>query len=401
MKNRFGQQVFWTLFFTIIRPFAWMIIGYRYPREKRIKGPAIIMANHTLDIDIGLLGLGYAQAMRVVASEHVFRKGILSVLIRLIFAPIVRIKGKTEILTVRKILNATKKGGRVCIFPEGNRSYNGLTGEITQATASLVKMAKCSLITYRIEGGYFRHPRWARKGRRGPVSGREVGRYSPEQLKAMSTDEVLALIRSDLHVDAYARQAQNPEKYTGKRLAESIETALYLCPQCGRTGTLQSKNDRVTCSCGLSLRYTEMGMLESTGEDAARFSTVTAWDDWQQDQTADLVAKARDGSITEDDMLSLYRIQPCKREELIETGTLSISKSGLTCGAFLFPLDEISDLAIIDINTLVFETENDGYFEIRSKSAYSALKYRRLFLHCKKIAKGECGTTSVAAQPTV
>jgi 1-acyl-sn-glycerol-3-phosphate acyltransferase len=190
MKHRVGRQTIWTIFFFLIRPFARPCAGYRYKREKHITGPAIIMSNHNLDIDIGLLGMSYRQSMRVVASEHIFRMGFLTLLIRLVFAPIVRMKGKTEVRTVRKMLNEIKTGGRVCIFPEGNRSYNGLTGEITKATASLARMAGCQLITYRIEGGYFKHPRWGVKGRRGPVRGYEVGRYPAEQLARMSTEEV-------------------------------------------------------------------------------------------------------------------------------------------------------------------------------------------------------------------
>jgi len=256
------------------------------------------------------------------------------------------------------------------------------------------------LITYRIEGGYFKHPRWARKGRRGPVSGREVGRYPAEQLQQMSVDEVLALIRRDLQEDAYARQGLHPARYTGKRLAESIETALYLCPRCGAIGSIRSKDDKFSCACGLHMRYTETGMLESAGEGEAPFATVTDWDRWQDGQTDALVARAGSGCITQDELLSLYRITPCEKDELMETGTLSISRSQLVCGSFLFPVEEISDLAIIGINTLVFETRNGSYFEIRSKGSYSALKYRRFFLHCKKIAKGECDASLRAAQPS-
>lgn len=397
MKHRFGHQVLWTAFYAAVRPFIRPTIGYRYRREKRIKGPAIIMGNHNMDIDVGLLGLSYAQCMRVVASEHVFRKGILTFLIWLFFDPIVRMKGKTEIRTVREMLGVVKKGGRVCIFPEGNRSFNGLTGEITQASATLVKMAKCQLITYRIEGGYLRFPRWARKARRGPTRGYEAGRYPAEQLQRMSVDEIHELIKRDLYEDAYARQLENPLPYTGEDLAESIETALYLCPKCGGIGTIRSKGDRLSCPCGLSMRYTEFGMLESTTDEPARFATVTDWDLWQQSMTAELIARAEDG-ITEDEMISLYRITPCERDELVETGTLSIGKTALACGSVRFPLEEISDLAIIDINTLVFETRTGGYFEIRSAGAYSALKYRRLFLYCKNNAKGACDADNGVAQ---
>ena len=396
MRSRLGQQISWTVFYALVRPFVRPLIGYRYKREARIHGPAIIMCNHNLDIDVGLLGLSYRQSMRVVASEHIFRMGILTVLIKLFFSPIVRMKGKTEIRTVRQMLNVVNAGGRVCIFPEGNRSYNGLTGEITRASASLARMAKCQLITYRIQGGYFKHPRWGRKGRRGPTSGREVGRYPAEQLAGMTTDEVLELIKRDLHEDAYARQEHNPAKYTGKNLAESLETALYLCPSCGGMGNLQSRGDHVFCACGMNLRYTETGMLTGMGATEVKYATVTAWDRWQQHMTEELVCRAKGGVITQDDAVSLYRVTPCEKDELLETGTLSISCTVLTCGTFRFPLQEISDLAIIGINTLVFETSDNNYYEIRSKSAYNALKYRRFYLHCRNTAKGECGQQDAA-----
>ena len=388
MKHRFGRQAVWTIFFLLIRPFVRLFIGYRYQREKRIQGPAIIMSNHNLDIDLGLLALSYQQSMSVVASEHVFRMGFLTLLIRLIFSPIVRMKGKTEIRTVRKILNELQNGGRVCLFPEGNRSFNGLTGEITKASASLARMAKCQLITYRIEGGYFKHPRWARKGRRGYVAGYEVGRYSAEELQQMSTDEVLDIIRRDLHEDAYARQREKLHRYTGKNLAENLEIALYICPSCRQIGTLQSRGDHLLCACGLDVCYTETGLLKSPGSNPPHFTTVTDWDIWQQSMTAELVSSAGDGRIVQDEGVSLFRITPCTKDELVETGMLTLSRSALACGASTFALDDISDLAIVGPNTLVFETGSGNYFEIRSKSAYSALKYRRFFHYCKKNAKG-------------
>ena len=398
MKSRLGQQVVWTIFFSLIRPFVRPIVGYTYQRAMRIQGPAIVLCNHNLDIDIGLLGLSYRQSMRVVASEHIFRLGILTALVKLFFAPIVRMKGKTEVRTVRDILRVLKKGGRVCIFPEGNRSYNGLTGEITKATASLVRMSRCQLITYRIEGGYFKHPRWAKYGRRGPTRGYEVGRYSPAELAAISPDDVLALIRRDLHEDAYARQRRMPGVYRGKKLAEGLETALYLCPKCHRIGTLHSEENRIACDCGFAMRYTVTGRLESADGEDERFTTITDWDAWQESKTAELAKCATSGSITEDADISLYRVEPCKGDELIETGVLSINQKALVCGSCVFPLAEISDLAIVGVNTLVFEIKDGGYFELRSKSAYNALKYRRFYIYCKTIAKGECGAVASIAQ---
>lgn len=42
----------------------------------------------------------------------------------------------------------------VCIFPEGNRSFNGLTGDILPTIGRVAGRCGMKLVTYRIEGGY-------------------------------------------------------------------------------------------------------------------------------------------------------------------------------------------------------------------------------------------------------
>jgi hypothetical protein len=74
-----------------------------------------------------------------------------------------------------EIMRATKKGKSVCIFAEGVRTWDGVTNPILPSTASLIKAAKCGLVTYRVTGGYFVSPNWSEGGtRRGPISGAPI-----------------------------------------------------------------------------------------------------------------------------------------------------------------------------------------------------------------------------------
>ncbi len=128
----------------------------------------------------------------------------------------------------------------MCLFAEGNRSYNGVTGPIFPATGKLAKATGASLVTYRFEGGYLTTPRWSRSTRKGNMRGYVVNVYSPEQLKTMSPEEVNQRIREDIMEDAFDRQLTMPYRYKGKDLAKGLEHALYFCPKCGKTGTLHS-----------------------------------------------------------------------------------------------------------------------------------------------------------------
>ena len=89
------------------------------------------------------------------------------------------------------------------------------------------------------------------------------------------------------------------QPYTGKRLAEGVEYALYLCPRCGGIGTLHGEGDTLVCSgCGLRARYTEYGFFE--GEDAP-FSNVRDWDAWQD---AELSRRMERAAETRSDFFS-------------------------------------------------------------------------------------------------
>ena len=107
--------------------------------------------------------------------------------------------------------------------------------------------------------------------------------YQPEEIKAMSEEELTKAIQNDLYTNAYKEQEQREEPiaFRGKNLAENLETALYLCPSCERIGSLKSNEDIFSCSCGLNLKYTEYGYLQSINQQKPPFHTVLAWIRWQ------------------------------------------------------------------------------------------------------------------------
>ncbi|MGI6532813.1 MAG: hypothetical protein ACOX29_10335 [Bacillota bacterium] len=85
-----------------------------------------------------------------------------------------------------------------------------------------------------------------------------LGSTGPEELKERLTiEELYTRIKSDLYVNAYEDNAVSKISFRGKDLAEFLETALFVCPNCQGIGTLKSQGDVLSCRCGLKLRYTE------------------------------------------------------------------------------------------------------------------------------------------------
>ena len=145
--------------------------------------------------------------MYFVASEHIARWKLAYRFIKYGFDPIIRYKGTTATTTVMEMLRAVRAGENVCMFPEGARSWDGVTAPIVGSTGKVIKSARCGLITYRIQGGYFVSPNWSEGGtRRGKIRGKVAHVYTREQIKAMSVEEINAAIAEDLYEDAYDRQ---------------------------------------------------------------------------------------------------------------------------------------------------------------------------------------------------
>ena len=358
------------------------IYGFHPEKAEIGKGPFLITANHNGELDPALLALSFSEHMYFVSSEHVFRKGFLSWLLVYLFAPIARVKGMTDATAALNIIRAIKRNTNVCLFAEGNRSYNGVTGPIFPATGKLAKATGASLVTYRFEGGYLTTPRWSRTTRKGNMRGCVVNVYSPEQLKAMTPEEVNERIREDIMEDAFERQLTKPYRYKGKDLAKGLENALYFCPKCGKTGTLHSHGDVFSCTCGLRVRFTETGFFEKVEptDPELPFTTIRDWDHWQDQRVVEYAAGLQEDEIAySDEGVNLIAVGARHKDSVLETARLSLSKRALTVGDHSFPLSSIHSLAMIGVYKIVFSVEGASYELRAAKTPYCGRKYFTFF----------------------
>ena len=343
-------------------------------------GPCLVVSNHNANFDPIFLGYAFKPYMSFVASEHVFRWGIWSKLIVMVFNPIARLKGSTDSSAALAIIRRLRSGENVCLFAEGDRSFNGVTGPMFPATGKLAKTAKCSLVTYHIKGGYLATPRWAAFRRHGPVEGELVHIYSPEELSTMSHEEVNEAIRRDLYEDAFERQEMEHKKYKGKNLAERLEQTLYICPMCGRIGMLKSQGNHFSCECGLDVIYNEEGFFEGS----TPFQCIRDWDQWQDHEMKRRCNFAGKDPLFSDENVSLLRVLSDHSMESAAKGTLSISRRELCCGEVCFPLCEIENMALCGASRLVFTTVEGVHYELRADPPFCGRKYMTFFQKVRK-----------------
>ena len=312
------------------RLFLFLLYGLRVERyrSRRGSGPFLILCNHTTPLDPVCLGTSFDFPVYYVASDHIFRLGWLSRMLVWLVAPIPIVKSRLDLQTIKDTMTVLRQGGSGCLFPEGNRNYNGESVGFSQATAKLAKRLGVPLLLYRFEGGYFTAPRWADTVRRGRLAGRVVREVSVEEMAVMTVGELHGLIRRELQVDAYDGQSANPVRYRGKRLAESLERMLYLCPRCHGMATLKTVGDTVSCGCGLEARYTEYGFLEPAGRAGQAFGTVLEWDRWQKRALAqwlrDRLEQVGGKPLLEEGGLRLYTCGRAGNQRLAGRGRLAL-----------------------------------------------------------------------------
>lgn len=373
MEARKRHRIIWKAARPAVYVASWLLFNYSAPIYTG-EGPVLVMSNHNADMDPLLTAYSFPEPLYFVASEHILRQGKISDFLRWATEIIPRQKGGNASATVRNILRHTKEGCNVCIYPEGNRSWDGETRAITPATGKLARMSGATLITYRTSGVYLSNPRWSGSSlRRGAARGEIVGIYEPELLRQLSAAEVQEIIERDLYENAYDRQRANRIKFKGKNLAEHLETLLFMCPHCKTMHKMRSQGDYFICDeCGTKLRYTEEGFFE--GENMI-FDSVIDWRLWQSAQIKQLCENAGEKPVFRDTCMDLYKISCAEKAEFICSGNVELYADRLVLpDGTEIKMGTLGGMSILGAQDLYFSTENVSYAlrssEIRCTSKY-------------------------------
>ena len=335
----------------------------------------LLIANHVSAWDPLLVAVSLPhKQVYYVASEHLFRMGLVSRLLQWLVAPIPRRKASLGTDTVKACLRHLRAGHSICLFAEGEQCWDGRSRPVFPATGKLVKRSGATLVTFRLEGGYLSLPRWGKGLRRGKVYGHPVNIYTPEALRGMTPEQINAAIDRDIFEDAWQRQRQEPIPYRGRRRAEGLERALYLCPGCRRIGTLRTRDDRIFCGCGLALHFTETGFFAP----AEPFVELAQWEDWQREalRTRDF---AHGQPLFSDEGMALSLVHADHGETPLGKGlALQQYEDRLVCGERVFPLAEIDSMAAVLSHLLLLSFRGE-YYEVRSASGANLRKYMEIW----------------------
>lgn len=350
-------------------------LDYYKPKAKSF----ILISNHTDAMDPGFEMVALNKYVRYVASDHTTRMK-LGWVFKYIGGVIIKYRDRPSSVLTEEIIRNVQAGIPVGLHAEGAMSINGQTGFISEHTGKLVKDSGVALITYKFTGGYLRKPRWANTKRNGPIIGHFVNEYSAEELSKLSVEEITEIIRRDTYVNAYEEQKKEGHDYDGENLAECVERVLYICPECGKVGTLHSKGNLLTCDCGYEVEMKKDGFFHDCGK-GLRLDNVLSWDLWQRDIWKEKLLSAEKGSlIFSENGQKVKKVDVDEEEVLSDNATISLYPEKLVISFdngkedIVMEMAKIKQLSVAGKDTILV-VDDKIFLDIGSQIPRSPTKY--------------------------
>ena len=382
--RRFRHRVVFGLLRYPLTAYTVLRYGVKVDRfRQQGKRPYLIVMNHQTAWDQFFVCMAFRNPIYFVASEDIFSLGWISSLIRWLVAPIPIKKQTTDLQAVKNCIKVAREGGTICLAPEGHRTFHGRTVYMKPAIASLARKLGLPLAIFRIEGGYGVHPRWSDVIRRGRMHGFVSRVVEPEELKAMTDEQVMALIEKELWQD----EARVTGEFRHKKNAEFLERVFYVCPKCGLS-TFESHGDLISCTkCGMTVRHKPTKELEGVGFDFPhRF--VADWYDWQNDYVNHLDTTAMTDAPLWTETARFSRVHAAKRKELLKKeATLCLYGDRITVDDRVFRFDEIG-VTLLGKNKLNLY-EGKEFYQLKSCKRFNGLKYLNFYHRYKNLKTGE------------
>lgn len=393
MWVKFRHKVAYAIFKPIFKVFLFFKYGYTFAKFKcDIKKPYFILSNHITTTDMFMVPQSFNTPLYFIASDDLFSMKFFSPIIKYLVAPIPKTKSSSDLKTIKDCYKIASEGGSICVFPEGNRTYNGVTSHIPFSIVKLVKLLKLPLIIYRLSGGYGIQPRWSDNIRRGKMHGQVYRVLHYDNYKNMKNEDLYKYICDSLYVNAFIEAEESGNKFKSAKKAEYIERFLYTCPDCKSFSTLYSDKNYIICkNCGLKIEYRQDLKLK-TLKGKCNFENVKQWDDFQKDciRNYNLDNINNKEIIFYDENVCFKENIRCKRKVELGIGKITLFKDRFEISAdnkHILNIKDINSIAIFGKNKMQIYYKNNIFQIIASKN-FNALKYQNMFYNIKNKING-------------
>ncbi len=249
--------------------------------DKPPEPPYLLLANHGSYLDPYLL-INFMPPFGVIVNQDGFTSGIKRFFATTFMRILLKQKGKHSFEIVEDIQKSISLKEIICIFPEGDLSWDGQTGTIPFSIAKLIKLFRIPVRFVKIQGSYCTLPRWATKIRHGKIV-LEFSTLTKEKIQQLSRKEIHTEITNRLKHSDYKWAEQNSVVFKGNDLASNIDHLLWLCPVCRTHDSITGANDTIICRHCRKEWQVDANLRLSPASD-----TIKSLRDWYEFQKAEI-----------------------------------------------------------------------------------------------------------------
>ena len=306
---------------------------------KEMQPPYILLPNHMMKWDMVLLGLKIKDPVHYMAADSHFRKNPGRFCMKALGA-FPKAKAKSDLGAIKHMMALKEKHKAICIYPEGQMSWDGGPLPLYYSTAKLLKLLKIPVFVPIHNGAYAAQPRWAKSRRKGPIE-LTIHPLFPDgsALKKISPDEIYEKLTDLIKTDEYSLLKERNWEYKSSESAEYLENLLFLCPECREIATLTSRGSTISCrSCGFSQTLSSQYTFSNNDLSPGRFPTPREWNAWQRSTLKELLdnyrQKETEASFMEDtDMTIRVADKKGTPREWTRNGKIALQKEHLILSA--------------------------------------------------------------------
>jgi 1-acyl-sn-glycerol-3-phosphate acyltransferase len=272
-EQRFGAplrwygRMLWRVASIVRRAYPLRVEGAeRLPRT----GPAVVIAPHMSYSDSYLfIYAALPRPVRFLSSVFFLQSSAPVSWVTYIGGVLPLTKSVPDVQAGRRMLRLLAAGEMVALFPEGDRSWTGLSADPVTASAKFLARLKVPVFIAEIEGAYDHWPRWQKEFRWRPVTVRLHGPvdlpkpdrarphtasrgmwwdtvyHSGGQLDANAARGTLArLLRERSHAEPSRLDLLDPGRF------RQLPRLLCYCPECARPEPIADERRLACRECG-------------------------------------------------------------------------------------------------------------------------------------------------------
>lgn len=337
MSKQFNATYRWWMW-NVSRPFVTHVLKPQYgfaltPESQHFpeKAPFVLVSNHGTFFDPWIVGYYSNHPVALMCNDDAFRASPLSQWYLRSIGAFPKKKGASDFKAMKATLGFLSGNYPVCIFPEGQTTWDGETQLLYKGLERIVKRAACPLVVVHLQGNFLVKPWWAQTTRKGRVLV-TVKVIPAEEISRLSHDDLFLRMKSMLYQNDIKDPANLAASFSGTRLTEGLERFVWICPHCRTGDALVMSGNTIRCSsCSTAWDMDPWCRITPQKPDATGLSDLKDWSTWHRQQVLDKIASTAAGStITQSTNVTLMLCNERNRFESRGAGTLTLTTSELS-----------------------------------------------------------------------